>query len=74
MNRNNPGASHGLPGRHAPLDVIMTEHDAWMSYPSDDLIARYRRAGVRCRRLDVELFVHVDDLPTVRILDSKEKP
>lgn len=36
-------------------------YEAWTSCATADVIAAYRRAGVRCRRLGEELFVHVDD-------------
>lgn len=47
--------------------------DAWISFPSNDLIAAYREKGVRCRRLGVELFVHVDDLDLAAAIDKKFK-
>jgi len=34
---------------------------AWSSNASAELIAAYRKAGIRCRRQGVELFVFIDD-------------
>jgi len=37
------------------------KYPAWMSFPSSDRVKAYRKAGVRCRRLGEELFVHWAD-------------
>lgn len=46
-------------------------YPAWMSYPSDDRISEYRKAGIRCRRLGAELFVHHDDREKAAEIDAK---
>jgi hypothetical protein len=60
--RTNRRNSHGV---KASCDCYRTikghEYQAWTSCASDDRIAAYRKAGVRCRRFGDELFVHVFD-------------
>ncbi len=34
---------------------------AWLIYVTPERVATYRAAGIRCRRVDGELFVHEDD-------------
>lgn len=46
-------------------------YDAWMSCPSEDRIASYRKAGVRCRRFGEELFVHQLDTDMARAVDHQ---
>lgn len=45
--------------------------DCWMSFPSQERIAAYRKASIRCRRLGDELFVHVLDIETATKLDRQ---
>lgn len=43
----------------------------WLACASDDRVAAYRAAGIRCRRLDDDLLVHEDDLNDARELDAR---
>jgi hypothetical protein len=50
--------------------TINGEHyECWMSFPSEELIAAYRKAGIRCRRIGSELFVHVMDIDQAREIE-----
>ena len=58
------------------IDMYRTFDDAqfvaWLSHPSDDRIAAYRKAGIRCRRRGDELFVHCADRDDAAVLDRRE--
>jgi hypothetical protein len=43
---------------------------AWLIYPTAERIAAYRAAGVRCRRLKQDLFIHDDDRNLARDIDA----
>lgn len=44
---------------------------AWLSFPSDARIASYRKAGLKCRRLGVELFLRATDQDAAHEIDKK---
>ena len=46
------------------------QYIAWISCPSDERIAAYRSAGVRCRRQGVELYVCVADEEDAQLVDA----
>lgn len=46
-------------------------YDAWISCPSQDRIAAYRAAGIRCRKFGEELFVHQLDTDMAASIDRK---
>lgn len=49
------------------------KYPAWMSFPSSDRVMAYRTAGVRCRRLGDELFVHWADRQLAAEIDAKQE-
>jgi len=48
------------------------KYPAWMSFPSSDRIRAYRAAGIRCRRLGDELFVHFADRDRAAAIDAEQ--
>jgi hypothetical protein len=46
-------------------------YTAWMFYISEDRIAAYRKAGIRCRRFAGELFIHPDDEAAAEQIDRE---
>ena len=68
MTRN----SHGLKDS---IDMYRTfnghHYIAWLSCPSEDRIAAYRIAGVRCKRRGDELFIHHMDRDDASAVDAK---
>jgi len=69
--RRNP---HGV---NDAIDCYRTfggeRYPAWMSFPSAEHIAAYRAAGVRCRKIGEELFVHEDDINLAGRVDASAK-
>lgn len=49
-------------------------YDCWMSCPSDERIAAYRAAGIRCKRRGEELFVHQMDTDMATKIDRQLDP
>lgn len=49
-------------------------YDCWMSNPSEDRISAYRSAGIRCKRLGEELFVHQLDTDMAKKIDRQIDP
>lgn len=45
-------------------------HSAWLICPTESRIAKYRAAGVRCRRVKDVLYVHVVDEDIARSVDQ----
>ena len=46
-------------------------YDCWLSCPSEGRIAAYRAAGIRCKRIGEELYVHQLDTDMAATLDAK---
>lgn len=46
-------------------------YPAWLICPSKERVAAYRAAGIRCRRIKDELFVHHMDTDEAAKIDSQ---
>lgn len=57
--------------RHRYRTIKGHEYQAWLCFPSEDRIAAYREAGIRCRRFGDELYVHVADTEEVAAIDGR---
>jgi hypothetical protein len=43
---------------------------AWLIYVTPERVAAYRAAGIRCRRVKGELYIHDDDRKLARDTDA----
>jgi hypothetical protein len=48
-------------------------YTAWTSFPSEERIAAYRAAGLKCRRLGDELFMRAIDCDEAHEIDKKRE-
>jgi len=55
-------------GMWRTVDGVKWPH--WTTEYRPGLVAYYRRAGVRCKRFGVEIFVHPDDQAAARLVDD----
>lgn len=70
------GRSRNALGLNDSIDCYRTfdgaRYVAWLSNPSADRIEGYRKEGIRCRRLNRELFVHYLDVGAAADFDAKQ--
>lgn len=47
---------------------------SWMSFPSAERLAAYRKAGIRCRRFKEELYINPADKALALAIDTANDP